>query len=260
MISHKLLWLLLLALSQVQGLPTAGACDGIASADGLQCCPHSCGVCGGSGCEARFPGSEDACCAANIMAANNACGTAPCVITASMEQLRTQQQPEAAALADEERPIVEVDTKLEVERQLANKRKCPNGKKVCKDRGTMNSKITCNAKNQCVCPSGYTWVTEGSPASSGYGMCALSNTACPDGINYCKPKGASCNAQNKCVCPKGSFFKPNSKATSTRGSACQTTRAPSVPTEAPVLPRIPAQRLRAAVATRASASRASASG
>eukprot|EP00611_Tribonema_gayanum_P028730 TRINITY_DN747_c0_g1_i9.p1 TRINITY_DN747_c0_g1~~TRINITY_DN747_c0_g1_i9.p1 ORF type:complete len:201 (-),score=20.38 TRINITY_DN747_c0_g1_i9:20-622(-) len=140
-----------------------------------RCCnapARSCGVCGGSGCEARFPGSEDACCAANIMAANNACGTAPCVITASMEQLRTQQQPEAAALADEERPIVEVDTKLEVERQLANKRKCPNGKKVCKDRGTMNSKITCNAKNQCVCPSGYTWVTEGSPASSGYGMCA----------------------------------------------------------------------------------------
>ncbi|KAG5180976.1 hypothetical protein JKP88DRAFT_263717 [Tribonema minus] len=203
MLSHKLQWLLLLILAQVHGLPS-GICDGqtgIASADGLLCCPHSCGTCGGSGCDARFPGSEDSCCAANIIAANNACGTAPCVIAAA-EQLHTQQ---ASALTNEERPVADVEVILEVERQLAGKRKCPNGK-YCDDGGTLNTQITCNAKNQCVCPSGRVWVSEGSDATKKYGTCALANTACPDGTHYCKPAGASCNAQNKCVCPKGSFF------------------------------------------------------
>jgi hypothetical protein len=58
---------------------------GISSADGLACCPASCGQCGGSECYQK-PGGGESCCQGAITQSGVECGSPPCLFKVDLEE------------------------------------------------------------------------------------------------------------------------------------------------------------------------------
>lgn len=91
-IEYTLVWALLSSIVCV-GATTCASGKGVLSPDGKACCDTKCGSCGGAGCDKRsgFIGSSaNSCCEGNIVAANKACGTPPCVVKSTTSSLCRQ--------------------------------------------------------------------------------------------------------------------------------------------------------------------------
>ncbi|KAG5188868.1 hypothetical protein JKP88DRAFT_253208 [Tribonema minus] len=213
---QTLLMMVLLAVAPSRGRSQATRCaagSGISSADGHVCCPVSCGICGGQDCSVRFPGSAEVCCTTSIARADNTCGRAPCVISAStvpdalsVAEAAAGAPASAAAATGEWHPEIHIgtskydgfeDAAMPSGTQAAGRAlkyvvvDCPN-KHKCSTLGVVDGvSATCNEKSVCVCPAGYVWILDRRIDYEGHH----------------RRVGCTCNSKGKCTCPKGLKYK-----------------------------------------------------
>ncbi|KAG5174992.1 hypothetical protein JKP88DRAFT_229592 [Tribonema minus] len=204
--------LLARAASVLQG--NCGAGTGIASPDGVACCPVSCGACDSGRCGSGADSArvDAACCPTFIAQSAAACGSAPCVISgsaaaaavAAAAALPAAVATAAAAAEEQRRQHGGVDVEVEVERALAESVTCPD-KSECKSQ-TSGVKATCGAGSACGCPKGFTWIADKTRKNVKYGYCPADAAVCPDGKHFCRPVETHCTKKNKCACAEGYTF------------------------------------------------------